>query len=169
MRLPPAMRRLSFSMPERPPTPTAHRQMTPEEMAELHKDTFPERPWAADAFAELLHQPNIFCHTDPEKRGMILARAISSEAEILTLATHPAHRRHGIARTLVCELVRACAGKNVRELFLEVAADNTAALGLYISLDFQVVGRRKGYYPRAGQSPVDAVIMRRALTQSQPD
>jgi ribosomal-protein-alanine N-acetyltransferase len=48
------------------------------------------------------------------------------------------------------------------DLFLEVAADNTAAIALYAATGFDRVGLRKGYYPHPDGAK-DAVVMRRAL------
>jgi len=55
------------------------------------------------------------------------------------------------------------------ELFLEVAADNVAAIALYKATGFVAVGRRKDYYQNknatdAGNvSQIDAIVMRRTL------
>ncbi|HWW25876.1 MAG TPA: ribosomal-protein-alanine acetyltransferase, partial [Caulobacter sp.] len=48
------------------------------------------------------------------------------------------------------------------EMFLEVAADNVAAIRLYETTGFARVGLRKGYYPHADGAK-DAVVMRRVL------
>ncbi len=47
--------------------------------------------------------------------------------------------------------------------FLEVAADNAAALGLYRKAGFDAVGRRAAYYNRAKGQPADALVLRRTL------
>ncbi|CAN0588657.1 unnamed protein product [Ectocarpus sp. 12 AP-2014] len=47
--------------------------------------------------------------------------------------------------------------------FLEVADDNFAALELYATCRYVQVGRRKGYYPRPGGAPADALIMCREI------
>jgi ribosomal-protein-alanine N-acetyltransferase len=60
-------------------------------------------------------------------------------------------------------LVRAARRAEVKRLFLEVAADNAAALRLYKGLGFAAVGRRKAYYRRPGGQPVDAVVLALAL------
>jgi ribosomal-protein-alanine N-acetyltransferase len=43
-------------------------------------------------------------------------------------------------------------------IFLEVAADNQAALALYCQAGFHVIGTRPGYYHH-GDQVVDAVMM----------
>ena len=48
--------------------------------------------------------------------------------------------------------------RGAKNLFLEVARDNTAALGLYQSAGFSEIGIRPKYY-----DGVDAILMSRAL------
>ena len=56
-------------------------------------------------------------------------------------------------------LVRAARRAEVKRLFLEVAADNDAAIALYEGLGFKIAGARKAYYQRTGGANVDAVIL----------
>lgn len=49
--------------------------------------------------------------------------------------------------------------------FLEVAADNAAALALYKAAGFQTAGLRPRYYKRAG-GEIDALVMRRDLNSA---
>ncbi len=79
----------------------------------------------------------------------------ADEAELLNLAVDPAFRRLGVAEAVLCELIRVANG----DIFLEVAAPNTAARFLYSKLGWQGQGVRPGYY---GQGTVDAVVMKRS-------
>ena len=93
--------------------------------------------------------------------GFILIRTVAGEAEVLTLAVEPAARRQGIGKALVQAAVEA-AQAAAEAIFLEVAADNTAALHLYAACGFGPVGRRAGYYRRAG-AEMDALVLRKTL------
>ena len=134
-----------------------------EELAKLHAGLF-DPPWDAAAFRNLLNHPGSTAFvarvgTPPQIAGFILGQLAADEAEILTLGVGKVSQRHGIGRRLVEALARAAKKAEARRLFLEVAADNIPALVLYKKLDFQEVGRRKGYYQRPGAPSEDALTL----------
>jgi len=137
-----------------------------EELAKLHAGLF-EKAWDAPSFLSLLAHPGSTAFlarvgTPAEIVGFILGQLAADEAEILTLGVRQDRQRHGIGRRLVEALGRAARKAEARRLFLEVGHGNAAALGLYNGLGFQEVGRRKGYYERAGAPAEDALTL--ALT-----
>ena len=86
-------------------------------------------------------------------------RAVADEAEILTLAVTPLVRRNGAGRALVEAAAAIAAARGADSLFLEVAATNAAALGLYAASGFETAGLRRAYYADGA----DALVMRRTL------
>ncbi len=138
-------------------------------LAALHAASF-DQPWDAAAFAIFLADPAGLCllvddaGTGP--LGFVLARRAADEAEILTLAVAPEHRRRGVGRALMRAAQEALAERGARRLFLEVGEDNEAAVALYAGLGFTVAGRRPGYYqqPGRGAGGGDALLMVRDLT-----
>ena len=72
-------------------------------------------------------------------------------------------RERGIARALMLAAIERVSLRGLSELYLEVAEDNAAALGLYRALGFAPVGRRPGYYARPLAEAVDALTLRRAI------
>jgi len=85
--------------------------------------------------------------------GFLVTRAIADEVEILNLAVDPVNRRSGVARALVRPLLEMPSVS----VFLEVRESNTAARGLYQTLRFHEVSRRRGYY----ESPCeDGIVMK---------
>jgi ribosomal-protein-alanine N-acetyltransferase len=106
-------------------------------------------------------QPLTFAIGDA--RCFALVRVIADEAELLTIATHPAHQRQGLARQVMQDWQDLARTRSATEAFLEVAADNTAAQALYQACGFATCGTRPGYYARKGAAPVDAVLMRCSL------
>ena len=137
-------------------------------LARLHRDAFSgrhERAWSAAEFAGLLSSPGCFAvaaRDDDMDVGFALARVVLDEAELLTIGVASTHRRRGVAGGLLAHAMAACATRGAATLFLEVAVDNEAALGLYRANGFRVVGRRAGYFP--GRSvAIDGLTMRADL------
>lgn len=137
--------------------------MTPERMAEIHKAAFTrQRGWTVAEFSDLCASDLVECFA--VSGGFALVRTIASEAELLTLAVHPHEQRCGKADRILRNWMTTT---HADTAFLEVAADNHAALALYVKHGFVPCGRRKDYYSRADALPVDAVLMRVALTHRQ--
>jgi ribosomal-protein-alanine N-acetyltransferase len=132
-------------------------------LADLHDRAF-DRPWSAEEFEALLKGPGAFAvlGEGDAPQGFILCRAVAGEAEILTVAVDPAARRRGWGAALVEMAAGIAREAGAFEMFLEVAADNLAALKLYEATGFDRVGLRKGYYPHPDGAK-DAVVMRRTL------
>ncbi|HLZ82965.1 MAG TPA: GNAT family N-acetyltransferase [Caulobacteraceae bacterium] len=135
-------------------------------LAALHETAFDE-PWSAADIAALLHSPGVFAFRaglDGETAGFILCRLAADEAEVLTLAVAPAMRRRGVAGALLDQAMAAALAGGARAMFLEVATDNPGAEALYRGRGFGEVGRRPGYFSRAGGA-VAALIMRLDLNR----
>jgi len=135
-------------------------------MAKAHASGF-ETPWPPEAFIELLASPGVFAlaAVDRDLVGLILMRAIAGEAEVLTLAVEPPHRRRGVATTLLQAGLTQAVARGAQEAFLEVAADNPGALALYRAAGFESAGHRAGYYHRTAGPAVDALVLRRTLNE----
>lgn len=132
------------------------------QMAATHAAAFTQsRPWSEAEFAALLENPLILAAGDA--RCFALLRVIADEAELLTIATDPAHQRQGLARACIGGWEAGLRQRGTAEVFLEVAADNLPAQALYRSCGFANCGLRRGYYPRSGANAVDALLMRKAL------
>jgi len=84
---------------------------------------------------------------------MVWRSTFTDEFEILSLATHPKHRRKGIARALVHEF---CSGHK-GDVFLEVRESNLGAIAFYESVGFRKTGVRHAYY---GDNNEGAIVMK---------
>lgn len=137
--------------------------MTPETMARLHARAFAGqmRAWSTAEFQALLDSPLTFATGD--ERAFALGRAIADEAELLTLATDPAQRRHGLARACLAAFETAAQARGAHRAFLEVAADNAPALALYHAAGYVQIARRATYYARAAAPAIDALILQKPL------
>ncbi|MFO1105223.1 MAG: GNAT family N-acetyltransferase [Amaricoccus sp.] len=143
--------------------------MTPEDLAALHALCFTDtpRPWSAPDFAGLLALTSTVLVERPG--GFALGQIAGPEATLLTLAVHPEGRRQGLGRGLVAGFETAALALGALDAFLEVAESNAAAWSLYAGLGYQAIARRRGYYLRAAQPPVDAVVMRKPLAPVMPE
>lgn len=140
-----------------------------ERMARVHALAFPA-PWSAAAFAELMATPAVFGFlvADDAPLGVILCRAAAGEMEVLTVGVSPQARRRGLARALMEAALDAGRQAGATQAFLEVAADNRSAVGLYEGLGFSRAGLRKAYYDRGGGGSADALVMRLDLARPDP-
>ncbi|WP_405216124.1 ribosomal protein S18-alanine N-acetyltransferase [Agrococcus sp. Ld7] len=86
-------------------------------------------------------------------------RAVGVEGDVQTIAVDAAARGSGVGRALLLALLVEAERRGVRELFLEVRADNPVARTLYASLGFVEIGLRPRYYQ---PEDVDAVVMKRS-------
>lgn len=143
------------------------REATPADaaaLAALHTACFDEA-WSTGAMLDLLALEGAFALVAEEggMRGFALARVAGGEGEILSIGVHPLTRRSGLGAVLLRAAMLHAADVGAAEMFLEVAVDNVAALGLYTALGFLHVGRRKDYYDRGAAPAADALILRAAL------
>ena len=126
-------------------------------LARLHAAAF-DPAWSAGEIAALDAVALL-----EDDAGLVLVRTVAGEAEILTIGVRPEARGAGVGRRLLEAALAAALAEGAGAVFLEVAEDNPAARRLYAGLGFEEVGRRRGYYPRAGTPTGDALVLRRAL------
>ncbi len=127
------------------------------EIAELEKLCFPD-PWSENLFSDLLSNP-LAVYFVALSNGKVVGYAgmyhILSEGQIMNVATHPDHRRCGIAEKLFDELLEYAKDNDIEEMTLEVRSQNSGAIALYEKLGFEHVGIRKNYY----SSPHDDAVL----------
>jgi [ribosomal protein S18]-alanine N-acetyltransferase len=131
-------------------------------VAKLERDLFPHDRWTVETFwSELAGVPATRCYLvaeslDREIVGYAGLFAARDQADIQTIAVRSDHQRTGLGRRLLKSLLDEARRRGSREVFLEVRAENTAAIRLYEQAGFEVTGRRRGYYGRGA----DAIVMR---------
>jgi ribosomal-protein-alanine N-acetyltransferase len=125
-------------------------------LAAIHAVAFPpSEAWGEDAISLQLDLPGAFGLID-RRGGMLLARIVSDEAEVLTLAVAPVARRQGVGTALLRVAKAEVAARGGRTIFLEVGVGNAPAQALYRREGFAEVGRRRRYYADAS----DALVLR---------
>ena len=81
---------------------------------------------------------------------------VLDEGQITNVATHPDHRRQGLAAGVLSALLAEARERGLLSLTLEVRASNQPAIALYQKFGFSVVGRRARFYTHPTE---DALIM----------
>ena len=125
----------------------------------LETATFPSDAWNRETMQrELRSRVNRYFVVEeggaPVAYGGI--RVVSCDADVQTIAVADGSRGKGLGRALMEHLLQAARDEGALQMFLEVRADNPAAIALYESLDFEQIDLRPGYYQPDG---VDAIVM----------
>jgi tRNA threonylcarbamoyl adenosine modification protein YeaZ/ribosomal-protein-alanine acetyltransferase len=139
--------------------------------AALERRVFSD-PWPESFFLGELEQPLAYARvaergaptaTAPDSgrsgaafAGYLVAWLGDQEAHLGNLAVAPEHRRAGVARALVLDLIAAARQRGARSITLEVRTGNFAAQALYRAHGFRLAGLRRGYYRDTGE---DALVM----------
>jgi len=135
------------------------------EVVAIERDSF-RTPWPARAFQDELRHPEVSrCIVAREAaKGPVAGYAccwvVGDELMINNVAVAEGLRRRGTGRALLTHALREGSREGCRTAWLEVRPSNTAAIVLYESLGFQVVGRRRRYYTDTQE---DALVMRAFL------
>jgi ribosomal-protein-alanine N-acetyltransferase len=128
----------------------------------LERASFPTDAWSEAMMREELgseHGHYLVLEQAGQVVGYAGLRALpgSKDADVQTIAVAESARGRGQGRALLRALVEEADRRRVREVFLEVRADNPVAQALYASEGFTELGRRPGYYQ---PDDVDAIVMR---------
>lgn len=124
-------------------------------LANLHKLCFPNKPWSADDFADLKKSG---CDVMASEHGFVVWRVVADEAEIITIGVHPDARRGGIADAMLTLVESDVKKRGGKKIFLEVAENNVPARALYEHNGYVQVGVRPKYY-----DGTDAILMEKTL------
>lgn len=124
---------------------------TAADLAELHASGF-EASWSEADF-----EGHIQRKTDPITPlfkggvliGFALLRLAVDQAEILTIVIHPDVQKQGLGEELLRRAEQDALSQGADIIFLDVAADNPAAISLYRKSAYREYGKRPGYYKRS--------------------
>jgi [ribosomal protein S18]-alanine N-acetyltransferase len=121
-------------------------------------------PWSEQAFSNELDLP-FSCariavpRDDPGAiAGYVVWWRVADEIHLLDLAVADESRRRGVGRLLVAAVLDDARSRAARVVTLEVAADNSSALALYLGQGFAETMRRRDYYGPGR----DALVMEHA-------
>ena len=131
-----------------------------EPVLELERELFAD-PWTVEALhSELAYVPQTRWYVVSEDEqgltGYAGLRAVGPDADVQTLAVAGRAQGHGVGGGLLDALLAQARERDCTRVFLEVRADNAAALALYAARGFVITGVRHDYYGPAQH----AVLMR---------
>ena len=124
-------------------------------------------PWSLDLLRQELEVQSGFRLVAEDQTlqivGWCACRLMWPEVELLKIAVAARERRRGVGSRMFDHLLEYVRHERYSNLFLEVRAENEAALGFYHDHGFQQVGCRRGYY---SEPKDDALILRKDLCPS---
>lgn len=129
-------------------------------LRDLYEHTEDENPiggrWTHGLVSEELKLAKILALRDQHSyiRSLILFREGDGEFEVTILGTAKAHRKQGLMRLLLADLM-SFGQKKSKPVWIEVHAKNSIAIKMYRSLGFEKSGTRPKYY----SDGADAVLM----------
>ena len=135
-----------------------------EAIAELERLCFRD-PWSINSILSELNNPLstwIVAVNNGVLCGYVGSQSVLDGADMMNIAVHPDYRNQGIGTALVEKLIIALREQKVLSLCLEVRVSNENAIRLYKKLDFQIIGKRPGYYRNPRE---DAYIMRKEFAK----
>ena len=167
----------SDSMPDPMPgsrTPTQHGhagltvQLSTMSMADLDEVAEIERrayayPWTRGNFEDSLGSGYTgLCIRDGSGHllGYSVLMPVVDEAHLLNFCVAPTWQRRGLGARLLNWSIETARGSGFSALLLEVRPSNENALRLYERFGFELIGRRKNYYPAPQRGREDALVMR---------
>ncbi|HQC54117.1 MAG TPA: ribosomal protein S18-alanine N-acetyltransferase [Clostridia bacterium] len=132
-------------------------------IANMELEIFPT-PWTKESLSTYVNESNclVLIHNDEINSivGYIIYQAVSDdEIEILKIAIKTEFRGAGLGNMLLSELNKEALAHGVKNIILEVAENNIAAIRLYEKNNFQKEGIRKKYY----NNKTNAILYRRKI------
>lgn len=96
---------------------------------------------------------------DKQLIGLIFARIVLDESEILTFEVKEVYREQGVGKRLLQNLLNEIKRRGARKIFLEVNETNFKAIRLYIDSGFSVISKRHNYYSSSLGQKINALVL----------
>lgn len=129
-----------------------------EQVFEIEKQCF-EIPWSKKSFEDEIKKNKMAIYLVALENDNVVGYAgmwhVVTEGHITNIAVKSEHRKKGIAKKLVSNLIKIAIEKEMIGITLEVRKSNLIAKKLYESFGFKLDGIRKEYY----ENKEDALIM----------
>ena len=126
---------------------------------EIDRQAFNATAWSLPTFwSELSQRNRYYLALVDEQKEIVGFGGVAfngADADIQTMVIKPEFQKKGYGKKLLDALLEKVYEKKAKRVFLEVVADNKAAISLYLSRKFEQIAKRSNYYPDGS----DAVIM----------
>ena len=136
-----------------------------EAVVAVENDAYPF-PWTRGNFLDSLasrYDAWTLREADARLAGYFLLMHAVDETHLLNITVRPDLHGRGYGRMLLDKVIQLALDANMHSVLLEVRPSNEHALAVYRHCGFQPIGVRKQYYPAAGTSREDAIVMRLML------
>lgn len=130
-------------------------------------------PWSVTVMQDCI-QAGYQCikahtHEQPDEIACYALMMIGfEESNILNIGVNPIYQRQGIASQLLQRLLLISRINHAKHMWLEVRANNQAAINLYQKFEFKQIGLRKNYYKyldsQGKKVKEHAILMSRKIT-----
>lgn len=140
-----------------------------EDVVRVENDAYPF-PWTRGNFLDSLasrYEAWVARESDGRLAGYFLLMQAVDDMHLLNITVRPDLQGQGIGGQLLDQVYSLAVGAGIGAILLEVRPSNLHAYAVYRHAGFREIGRRKNYYPAAGQTREDAIVMRRALAMEQ--
>ena len=91
--------------------------------------------------------------------GYFFMMAVVDEGHLLNISVHGDMHRRGIGKMLLDKVCTVARQLQMQSILLEVRPSNTRAIAIYLRYGFTEIGRRRDYYPAAGDQREEAIVM----------
>ena len=136
-----------------------------EAVVAVENDAYPF-PWTRGNFLDSLasrYEAWTLREADARLAGYFLLMHAVDETHLLNITVRPDLHGRGYGRMLLDKVIQLALDADMHSVLLEVRPSNEHALAVYRHCGFQPIGVRKQYYPAAGTSREDAIVMRLML------
>lgn len=123
-------------------------------------------PWTRGNFHDSLesgYEARVLRDAAQDLLGYFLLMYVVEEVHLLNITVRPDQQGKGLGRTLLDKVLELSRDAGMHAVLLEVRPSNQHALSVYRHLGFMQIGMRKNYYPAAGATREDAIVMRKML------
>jgi ribosomal-protein-alanine N-acetyltransferase len=138
------------------------KEIPPDLCAQIHQEAFSRNSWSAQSFQELFALNSTFGKAlwSPSEEscwGFYMAQCAADSCDLLTILVQKCQKKKGWGVFLLESFLEDARQKGVKKIFLEVAADNHAAISFYKKSGFKNIGKRPKYYGKNGNLHFDAL------------